>query len=505
MPQGSAPSEQIAAFRSDGFNATTGLRIPFFTEGYARAYGLPETRLVNFVTESGPIREERPYTAFVGLREVHYSRPGLMTGLNVGAGPIRAAFVAPPLLGGFKVVVSGGSVWNADTATNLGSVAGTDMVRFAVSRSQMVIVAGGNAYVSTGGAFSLIAGTPLGTVLDVVYLGSRFVYALAGTDTFYWSAINDAANIGGLAFATAESFPDVNVALSVLNDELIIFGGSSVETWQKNADANAPFVPVAGKGYQRGCAARDATAFVDNALVWIGENRVVYATKAAPERISSSAIEDKLRQSSNIAGCTAFTAIFEGHELYVLNIPGVGSYAYDASRAGAGFNLATASGRGEWVEWQSWNRTGFRGRCAMNAGGAVYVGDDTSNDLWTMKTGVYTDAGGPMARVASAFIKVEEGTPRCNNLVLHCVRGVGNPVDPASNPVAEMRWSDDAGRTFTDWSPAPLGRDGDYTGRAVWQRLDQMRAPGRLVEVRVTDAVNAVFSHLELNASRPVN
>ena len=512
MPgQGSAPSSQIAAFRSDGFTAQTGLRLQFFTEGFARAYGLPETRLVNMISEQTPIREERPYTAFVGLREVHYSRPGLVTGLNRGAGPIRCAFTAPPLLGGFKVVVSGGTAYNADTNTAIGAIGGTDMVRFAISRGQMVIVAGGSAYLydaTTGGAFAPITGTPLGIVIDVVYLHSRFVYALQATDTFYWSNINDAANIGGLSFATAEAFPDNIVALGVLNDELLIFGSGSVETWDSNTDANAPFTPVRGKGYQRGCAARDATAFVDNALVWIGDNRVIYATKQTPDRISSPAMEDKLRQCANIGACTAWTAILNGHELYVLNIPGIGSYAYDASRAGSGggYTPANAAGRGEWSEWQSWNRTGFRGRCSMNVGGTVYVGDDTTNDIWTLNTGVFTDGGLPLVRVASAFIKIEEGTPRCDNLVLHCVQGVGNAVDPGLKPVAELRYSDDQGRTFTDWRTAPLGGQGIYDEmRASWRRLGQMRAPGRLLEVRVADPVNAVFSHLELNASRPEN
>jgi len=105
--------------------------------------------------------------------------------------------------------------------------------------------------------------------------------------------------------------------------------------------------------------------------------------------------------------------------------------------------------------------------------------------------------------MASAFIKIEEGTPRCSNIVLHCVQGVGNPVDPGANPVAEMRYSDDLGATFSRWRQAPLGAAGVYRGRAFWQRLGLLRALGRLVVVRVSDPVNAVFSHLELNASRP--
>lgn len=507
--QGSAPAQQIAQFRSDGVTASTGLRVPFFTDDFSRSFGFPGTRLRNMITEATPLREERPYAPLVGLREVRYSRPGLVQGFNAGAGPIRCLFQAPPALGGGLIAVSGGEVFDLGSGSSVGLVAGTEMARTAVSRSQIVLVSGGIAYLmdsSTGGAFAPMTSTILPPVLDVVYLGGRFVYALIGSDTFYWSEINDAANVSGLSFATAESAPDPIGGLAVLADQLMIFGTRSVETWQIGVDAAAPFTPLEGRGYQRGCAARDAISFCDNAMFWVGDNRVVYRTQDAPSRISSSSIEDRLRQCVDVGGCTAFTATFEGHEIYVLNIPGVGTYAYDASRIGTQSGAYGDSfARGEWSEWTSFGRGQFRGRCALAVDGAVHVGDDVSNDVWTLQVGVYRDGDDPLVRTAAAFVKVEEGSPRCDNLVLHCVAGVGTPSNTGSVPVAEMRYSDDQGRTFGPWRQAPLGPMGRYAQRTTWRRLGQMRAPGRLVEIRVSDPVNAAFSHLELNAARPGN
>jgi hypothetical protein len=120
-----------------------------------------------------------------------------------------------------------------------------------------------------------------------------------------------------------------------------------------------------------------------------------------------------------------------------------------------------------------------------------------------MQVGAYSDAGGPLLRQASAFIKIEEGTPRCNNIVVHGVVGQGANVPPAVTPLIEMRWSDDQGRTFSAWRGASLGKLGDYYTRAFWTRLDCMRAPGRLGQVRCSDPVNLVLSHIELNATRP--
>jgi hypothetical protein len=107
--------------------------------------------------------------------------------------------------------------------------------------------------------------------------------------------------------------------------------------------------------------------------------------------------------------------------------------------------------------------------------------------------------------MASAFIKIEEGRPRCQNIVLHGVVGQGLASGQGSAPIVEMRWSDDQGRTFSDWRAAQLGPLGKYRTRPFWQRLGLLRAPGRLVQVRCSDPVNVVFSHLELNADRPAD
>jgi hypothetical protein len=514
MPEGSAPSSQIAQFRSDGFTGTTGLRIPFFSESFSRSYGMPETRLVNMISEATPHREERPYVAFVGLREVHYSRPALVARFNHGAGPIRAVVQAPPGLAGGGLIIVSGNIAYDQNGGDLGAIPGGDIVRFAASSMQIVAVSEGNAYLfdsTTGGVFVPFPQTAswktnasaLPPVIDVAFLDGTFIYQLAASGTFFYSQINDAANIPGLNFATAEAYADNTVGLAVLNDQLLIFGSQSVETWSPSTDPNAPFQPVEGRGYQRGCAARGSIAYVDNAIFWVGDNRVVYRSENVPTSISSDSLNDKLRQCANIAGLTSWAATFDGHEFYVLNIPGVGTYAYDCSRVGTlEGSYGDSYSRGEWDEWQSHGREVFRGQVGLCSNGITYVGDDTTNDVGVMTAGVYQDYGAPLVRVASAFIKIEEGTPRCTGIVLHCVLGVGNPTPPGVNPVVEMRYSDDQGRTFGKWRAAPLQAQGNYKARVHWNRLGLLRAPGRLVEVRVSDPVNCVFSHLELNPMR---
>lgn len=482
------------------------LRVPFITDGFTRSLGTPVGLPVNLVSEATPLREPVAGAAQAGFRDIHYGRPGLMAGTTIGTGPIRGIANGPPAFGEGYFYVTGQSIRQAGGFIR-GTVTGSDRVRFAVSRSQMVVVADGVAYLYDGTGASLgfkpILAMP-GNVTDVAYLAGRFVYAMRDTDQFYYSEINDGANIPGLNFATAESFADPIVGMGVLNEEIVFFGQTSVEFWATSTDPFAPFAPTLGRGFQRGCVSRDSIAFADNDLFWVADNNVVYRAQNTPTRVSSSSIEDKIGQCAAKGSISAFSATFQGHEFYVINLPGVGSYAYDASRVGTATGAYGSSyGRGEWAEWASFGRDHFRVQCAATIGGVTYAGDDTTSDLWRLTPGVFSDGADTIARVASAFIPVEARTPRCNAIVLHAVVGVGNAVFPGKDPVVELRYSDDAGRTFGEWRPAALGRQGDYRARAYWQRLGSMRAPGRLVEVRCAEKVSVVFSHLTVNDPRP--
>jgi len=502
--QGSAPPSQIAQFRSDGFTGATGLRVPFFSDAFSRAFGLPDVRLVNMISEATPLREERPYVPFVGLREVRYSRPGLVNVSNLGSGPIRGMFnqLGQPtpqfhLVSGTTLYLNGAS---------LATIPGSDRVRFCCSPQQVVFCADGVAWCcnSGGGGLAPVAGLP-GPVADVAYLADRFAYVIEGSNTWWYSELDDATSVLGLDFATNEDSPAATLAVGVLSDQLVFFGEDTVEFWSPGSDPTAPYAPSEGRGFQRGCAARDTVCFADNALFWLSQNGVVYRVGNTPGRISSSSIEDKIRQCANIAACNAFVVTFEGHEFYVLNVPGVGTYAYDISRIGT---VESAYGdsysRGEWNEWRSFGYPQFRGQVGTMIGGVAYVGDSVTGNLFTMQVGVWSDDGGPLTRQASAFIKIEEGRPRMDGLVLHCVTGKGNASGAGAAPVVEMRYSDDMGGTFSRWRAASLGAQGVYP-RVCWQRLGLMKAPGRLIEVRCSDPVDVAFSHLELNPLRPAN
>jgi hypothetical protein len=457
------------------------VQIAFAASHYGRrSTGLPEARLVNMFVE------ETPHGPAADAR---LPRPGLKAALSLGGGPIRGLFSQPGVFDGALFVVSGATAYLSN-GTAIGTLGGDDNVRFAATGGQLVAVAGGKAYLYEGAGFSAITDSDLPEVCDVVAASGRFVYAVAGSDRFYWSEIGDAANIDGLSFATAEGAADPNLGIVALGDELYLMGAATTEFWYGAGDADLPFQRSAGRQFSRGCAARDAVAVIDNAVVFVGDDRIVYRAEETPRRISTFGIEERLKRCTAIGDALGQSVTVEGHAFYVLSIPGEGSFAFD---------VAT----GQWAEWQSFGRQLFRSRCALMRGGVAYLGDSESGTVWTLEPGVFQDGPDPMTFLASAFTPMPGGQLRCDNLVLQGARGVGLPAGQGALPQVEMRYSDDQGRTWSIWRGASLGRMGEYGRRAVWQRLGMIREPGRAFEVRTTDPVLATMSALLMNVKRP--
>lgn len=453
--------------------------VPFSTHTNARGYGLPAARMVNLYAEA------TPDTAGPSAR---LPRPPLSLSYTIGTGPIRGSFQQTGLFNGDIFAVSGGQVYRGSSI--IGAVSDDGLARFAASDNQLVVVIGGFAYCYDGTTFALIADADLPSVSDVAYLVGRFVYSVVDSGQFFWSDVDDATSIDPLAFATAEAAPDAIVALQTLGDELVIFGRSTIEFWQPTGDTSAPFQRVQGRRMERGCAAQGSVVAMDNSIVFIGSDKNAYRISNVPTNIGTPAISREIALSTDLDHATAFAAVFDGHTSWVVNIPDVGSRACD---------MAT----GEWHEWASYGLTTFRCRNGVIADGVTYLGDDSNGNVYTLDTSGadWTDNGQPIQRIASVFSPQAQGVQRNYNAVLQCVRGVGNAASTA--PVAEMRYSDDGGRTWTDWREATLGAQGRYEDKAVWRNLGAIRAPGRGFEFRVSDPVSVVFQHVILNAPIP--
>jgi hypothetical protein len=214
-----------------------------------------------------------------------------------------------------------------------------------------------------------------------------------------------------------------------------------------------------------------------------------------PQRISTHAVENTL-VNQYIDDAIAWTYQLEGHEVYVVSFPTINiTWAYDATSQ-------------MWHKWLYCDNTNtysrHRGNCSASFQGLVLVGDYENGVLYELDPNNYTDNGQNIRRLR-----------RCPHLVSDLQReffdelqiqfqpGVGNSNDPATDPQAMLRWSNDGGSTWSKEYWVSIGKIGRYRNRAIWRRLGTAR--DRLFEVVVTDPVWAVIVSANLKASAGEN
>ncbi len=440
------------------------------SQAYGRS-GLPRARLLNQYLERTP---EGP-TAFA-LRP----RPGLVAGDVIGFGPVRCITTHQ----GYRFIVSGTRVFR--DGVQVGVIPGTIRMRFAQSDEQLVMVAGGVAYL-VGAAVSTIAIPDSDLVSDVAFSGGRFVYSVQDTGKYRFAEIGDAEDIGDLNFATAESDPDPIISMESLGSDLLFLGGKSTEWHGQTSDPAAPFQRYDGRRYDVGSAAQNSAVRIDNGMFWIGTAQSadrtdlkVYRTGAVAEVISTPAIDAFLSRCADISLATAIEVPTEGRSFYVLNIPGVTTVAYDVREK-------------TWAEWSSYGKDTFRIQCAD----AGLYGDNDTGQMWTFDTETYLDGTDPIIRICSAYIPTMT-RQRVSSLCLHAARGEGAV---GTSPRVEMRFTDTEDAGWGDWDSCALGPSGVHPA-AVWRQQGQIMPPGRQLEFRCSDDVLFVPFGLTVNEYR---
>lgn len=434
-----------------------------------------EVALLNMLVEKDPINQVD------GL--VRFQRPALVAFADVGAGPIRGEFRRFGVLSSLYYVVSGEelySVTTAGVATLLGAIPGTDRVSIDGSASRLIVVAAGVAYSWNGSALSVIAvpdidGVP-SVVSSVVYIAGYFILTVTGQH-FFWLAPGD-VDPDPLNFASAENSPDDIVCAARLQDEIWFFGAQTTEVFQLTGDVDAPFQPIGGRLYERGCANKETLATLDNTLFWVGNDLMAYRADTTPIRISDHSMEERLR----VAGAAALRAWafqIDGHTLYCVRAGSIGTFAFDVENQ-------------NWPRFKTYGQETWRAHVGCQVtGDLVIAGDDTLGKLWRLDPDRSNDDGDPLERELTGGITVLGKPEKCRDVSLRVPVGWSDIVGTATNPKVQMRYSDDGGNLFSSWLELPLGYQGQYLTEVIWRQLGQMTSPGRIFTFRFTD--DAIF------------
>ena len=406
--------------------------------------------------------------------------PGLQVFATLGA-PVRGAWE----VAGRLFAVAGSALYEVSSA-------GVPTFRGALNTSsgvveadhglfQLVLVDGPCGYVLNlqTNAFQQITSPAFYGSKSVAFLDGVFYFVRPDTQQFYWSAIDDATDLSGLDFASAERSPDNIVRLIVSFGEALILGEKSGEVWSPRGDPESPLERNNGALIEVGCAAPASVRKLDNTVIWVGNDAngsgVVWMLEGyKPVPISDRPREELLAKSTDLSGAVAYTEQYEGHRFYCLRVPGL-----DTTHV---FDLKTRQWH-ERAELVNGEYTQHRATCHAYAFGKHIVGADDGKLYVYVKTG--NNAGDVKVRDR---ISPHMAVPSLeflpfNTFELDAQVGEGKPDGTEAKVL--LRYSNNGGATWSAWREASLGSVGQLEKRVIWRRLG--RAKDRVWHVRVTD------------------
>jgi hypothetical protein len=317
------------------------------------------------------------------------------------------------------------------------------------------------------------------------YLDQYAIYAPTGS-AFFISSLAESGTIDDLDFASAEAAPDYLVSFLVCNRQLYLFGGKSTEIWINTGAADFPLQRYEGMVMSVGCAAVYTPRILNGAPVWVGSDSagagaVWMAEGYIPRRISTRAVEQALRASTDLSAATAYVQHWNGSYFYCLNLPGVDTtWCFDALTQSWHERAELTDG-----VYEQHRVIG----CMKFAGSDMGLGSD--GVLYSWSDTVYSNAGDTLCRErVSPHNATMDGKRHFFGVFeVDCDRGGGG--------VAMLRYSNDGGATWSDWRQRSLGATGAYRQRVLWSINGSAR--DRVWQLRCTDAVpfNVVHAFAE--------
>jgi len=471
------------------------LKTPILGGSYVtRSINAADNRMVNLFAEAIPEGNGGKEPGFLSRC------PGLRLLATVGSGPIRGLWVS----NGVAYVVSGSQFYSLSTsytATLLGTVTGTGPVSMADNGTQIFIACNPLSYIyniSTA-VFAQITDVDFPGAGSVGYLDGYFVFNEPNTQKFWVTSLLDGASVDPLDFASAEGYPDDVVALIVDHREVYLFGNNSVEVWYDAGTPDFPLARIQGGFMEVGCEAAYSVAKLDNSVFWLGSDArgrgIVYrANGYTPARISTNAVEYAIQSYGNITDAIGYTYQQDGHPFYVLIFPSANAtWVFDVSTQL--WHERAAFQDGEFVR--------HRSNCQMSFNDEIVVGDYEDGRVYAFDLEVYADDDQIQKWLRSwrALATGQNNLKRTahHSLQLDAQTGVGLNSGQGSDPQVMLRWSDDAGHTWSNEHWRSMGAIGGYGYRTIWRRLGMTeKIRDRVYEVSGTDPVKIAIMGAEL-------
>lgn len=424
-----------------------------------RSQSLNAQRLINMYAEKAP-----PGSL---LEFILRSGPGLSAFATIGAGPIRGVHVMDSVL----FIVSGTDLYSVDSdgagtlRGSAGTIAGTGFVSMESNAigELMITNSSGTGWLWDGATLATLASYDADFADDatsLTFLDQYFIFTKSGTGQVHAFDLNTGKSYNPSSFGTAEASPDNVVQAYAFGGNIWVFGTITTEVWYNSGATTFPFERIPGAVFEDIGGVLNTVADIDNSLHWRSSDGIVYAaTQLQPQRISTHAVEYKIKDWTNHY---AFTYKDEGHAFYVLG----------ADEGAVVFDRTT----GFWHERDSFTVNRWRATSYASAYGKHLVGDYLIGRIYEMSLSNYADGVNALQRrIISPPLHRGGAYMSVPLLQVHFEHGIGLTSGQGSDPQVVMDWSDDGGKTYGNEHWGSIGKIGEYEARAIWRKTGTFR------------------------------
>lgn len=429
--------------------------------------------------------------------------PGLVDIGDAGDGPvrtgrlvsssIRVAGTTPELFGvfGSRFV----AITPAPSVVDIGGLtSSTGRVQIARGRQYIAFVDGANGWTYDGTTYAQITDLDFpgqaaaGAPTFIVYMDGFFIVNDALTDNFFISDVENPTVWNALDFEAASTAPDNALAIASSNSLLWILGDETAQAYYNSGNADFPYEGVLNATQEVGILAPHSIAESDDGIFYLATTpeggRFIYQIKGQQGQVITGEEQEQFL-SSLVSPEEAYGFIYKqaGKSFYVLQCGENTGYPDANDTSTLVYNIRAGT----------WETRTLSDGSAWRAGGAGVlnnenlVGSRLAGRYLRLDLDVYTDAGQPIIRTRRTQVIHNMGQEIDYwSLIVDVQPGVGNSSAP--NPTLKMRYSNDAGQTWSNWLTESLGAAGQ-TGKRV--SFDQLgRARNRVFELQLADACN---------------
>lgn len=315
------------------------------------------------------------------------------------------------------------------------------------------------------------------TIVSQDNAGGYTVYG-AESGKFLISALNDAPDVDGLDFATAEQSADRLVRVFADRGDLLLFGKETTEPWRNTGQADFPFEPIGGSVLQKGLLAAHGVVRCDNTVMFPGHDNTIYRLNGyAPQRISTHYVERLLEGDSNSSALMSYAHPQEGHQF--------------AGWSGTDYTVEFDAATQLWCNRESWQLSKWRGRNAFRLWGKTICQDSQSGSLFYLDSDTFTEGDNPLIwGMDTPFLHVFPNGGIVDALHIDMATGVGALLSTSQgyDPKLMLSWSVDGGATWKGDRELSLGARGQMV-RVTTRRLGRFGPQGIQFRLRVSDPV----------------